>query len=117
MVIPAVGLGLIFVYYRIRQWYIRRPDVANRDENDAEKGRSGGAVEKIDTEQRRLRDTTVWIAIGWLFLVYTILCRTTFRSFACHDIDMESFHQTDYTIVRASLFVSVHTTTVQYKHF
>jgi hypothetical protein len=28
----------------------------------------------------------VWLAIGWLFLVFTILCRTTFRSFACQDI-------------------------------
>jgi hypothetical protein len=28
------------------------------------------------------------------FLVYTILCRTTFRSFACQDLDEgESFHQ------------------------
>jgi hypothetical protein len=29
----------------------------------------------------------VWLAIGWMFLVFTILCRTTFRSFACQDID------------------------------
>ena len=31
--------------------------------------------------------------------VYTILCRTTFQSFACTDIDAgESFHQNDFTV-------------------
>ena len=41
----------------------------------------------------------MWVSIGWLFLVYTILCRTTFRSFACQDIDDgESYHRSDYTV-------------------
>ena len=31
--------------------------------------------------------------------MYTILCRTTFQSFACKDIDVgESFHQNDFTV-------------------
>ena len=31
--------------------------------------------------------------------VYTILCRTTFQSFACTEIDQdESFHQNDFTV-------------------
>jgi hypothetical protein len=31
--------------------------------------------------------------------VYTILCRTTFQSFACKDIDEgESYHQNDFTV-------------------
>jgi hypothetical protein len=34
-----------------------------------------------------LRFVQVWLAIGWMFLVFTILCRTTFNSFACQDID------------------------------
>eukprot|EP01051_Picozoa_sp_SAG22_P011799 SAG22_NODE_1168_length_5271_cov_13.249613_1_plen_280_part_00 len=57
-----------------------------------------------DNEQHALaarltRDWAAWLAIGWLFLVYTILCRTTFQSFACHELDSgESFHRSDYTI-------------------
>jgi hypothetical protein len=42
-----------------------------------------------------------------LFLVYTILCRTTFRSFACQDIDEgESFHQVSRFIRYCDLTLS-----------
>ena len=65
-------------------------------EKDTEQGQTPGSDddEQYALATSKMRDWAVWIAIGWLFLVYTILCRTTFRSFACQDIDEgESFHQ------------------------
>ena len=72
----------------------------NTTDEDAEKGQQSNTdADKFALVDREARDRAVWIAIGWLFLVYTILCRTTFRSFACQTIDEgESYHRTDYTI-------------------
>jgi hypothetical protein len=96
--VPVVGLLSILLCHRGRLWYIRRSMVTATDivEKDTEQGQTPGSD---DDEQHalvasKLWDWAVWRAIGWLFLVYTILCRTTFRSFACQEIDEgESFHQ------------------------
>jgi hypothetical protein len=65
-------------------------------EQDTEQGQKPDSDnhERYSLATNAMRDWTVWLAIGWLFLVYTILCRTTFRSFACQEIDEgESFHE------------------------
>ena len=97
MTVPAAGLFFIYLFYRARLWSTKAPEPAAKTDDDGEAGMSSGPAEP-NMAARRHRDLGVWIAIGWLFLVYTILCRTTFRSFACHDIEQESYHQTDYTI-------------------
>jgi hypothetical protein len=66
------------------------------NEKDAEQGATQleNQGEQYALILRKTRDQVVWLSIGWFFLVYTILCRTTFRSFACQEIDQgESFHQ------------------------
>ena len=96
--VPAMGLVFLYVCYRARLSYLshKMPDASDED---AEQGISGVDDEGYALAARETRDRAVWLAIGWLFLVYTILCRTTFRSFACQTIDEgESFHQTDYSI-------------------
>ena len=93
MAAPVIGLSIIFVCYRVRLWRLR--SIINDDEAEPRSASNG----QYASSACRSRDLAVWCAIGWLFLVYTILCRTTFRSFACQDIDEgESFHRTDYTI-------------------
>jgi hypothetical protein len=59
------------------------------NEKDAEQGETPLEIqeEQYALVLRKTRDQVVWLSIGWFFLVYTILCRTTFRSFACQDID------------------------------
>jgi hypothetical protein len=78
-------------------------------EKDTEQGQASGSDddEQYALTTSKLRDWAVWLAIGWLFLVYTILCRTTFRSFACQEIDAgESFHQVSR--ITRLLVLSVH---------
>ena len=91
--VPAMGLLLIFMCYHGRLWWVRR-SIANAtntaDETDTEQGQKQDGSDDDNLyalATSKLRDWAVWLAIGWLFLVYTILCRTTFRSFACQDID------------------------------
>ena len=111
MTIPAVGLFLIVVFYYVRLWQIRQSAVVV-DFLDTEMGplqKQDKSLEDTDAVAvRSNRDLCVWLAIGWLFMVkefvcsvivvllltfrpactqvYTILCRTTFQSFACKDI-------------------------------
>jgi len=69
-------------------------------EKDTEQGQTSGSDdgERYALATSKICDWAIWLAIGWLFLVYTILCRTTFRSFACQEIDAgESFHQVSRT--------------------
>ena len=110
--IPAVGLVLIAVFYHVRLWQIRQSAVVVEEITDTETGplqKQGKSLEDTDAAAvRSNRDLCVWLAIGWLFMVrqfvcsvivvlllksrpactqvYTILCRTTFQSFACKDI-------------------------------
>jgi hypothetical protein len=97
--VPAVGLLLIYLCYRgwlsfINQKMAKAVGAAETDAELAQQPEKGDEM-----EAREARDRAVWLAIGWLFLVYTILCRTTFSSFACQEIDDgESFHRTDYSI-------------------
>jgi hypothetical protein len=122
MTAPAVGLLLIFLFYRGWLWRIQRTAAAAGDSPDAETGslqKHGDSMKYTDTmASHGARDLCVWLAIGWLFMVhkapnhitvikcscypiasttirlicsvhlqvYTILCRTTFQSFACTDI-------------------------------
>ena len=128
MIIPVVGLGLIFLIHKAWLWRIQRSATAADGSNDAEQGSlQDQAVGHEDADamaSRGARDFCIWLAIGWLFMVsqpssqirvitsnywwcprsqpavlpqvYTILCRTTFQSFACMDIDLlESFHQNE----------------------
>ena len=87
---PVFGLLVIFVCYRGRLWYIHGSSANTSDtiQDDAEQGEipHGDDDEQHQAVVRRTRDWAVWLAIGWLFLIYTILCRTTFRSFACQEI-------------------------------
>jgi hypothetical protein len=90
--VPVVGLLFILACYWGRLACVRTHD-AEAEATDTEQG---GAPGRREGEQyaltaRKTRDMAVYLAIGWLFLVYTILCRTTFRSFACQDIG--GFHQ------------------------
>jgi hypothetical protein len=65
-------------------------------EKDTEQGQTSRSDndEQYALATSKMWDWAVWLSIGWMFLVYTILCRTTFRSFACQKIDEgESFHQ------------------------
>jgi hypothetical protein len=96
MAVPAVGLLLLFAFYRARLWWTRRSSAST----DAENGEpTDTAGEKDTTDMKRARDQAVWLATGWLYMVYVILCRTTFQSFACHDMDDgESFHRNDYSV-------------------
>ena len=100
--VPAVGLLLIYLCYRGWLSFIvwKSAKATQTTEKDAEQGHQSNPDDEAHTlVVREARNRAVWLAIGWLFLVYTILCRTTFRSFACQTIDEgESFHQTDYTI-------------------
>ena len=90
MTIPSVGLLLIIAFYHIRLWKIRLSAVVSEGGTDTEQGplqKQGDSLEDTDVAAvRSNRDLCVWLAIGWLFMVYTILCRTTFQSFACMDI-------------------------------
>jgi hypothetical protein len=126
MTIPAVGLLLIFLLYRGWLWRIQTSAAAAGGSSDAETGalqKQGDSLEDTDASASHgARDLCAWLAIGWLFMVnqapcqiririsgtriahahtvlvqvYTILCRTTFQSFACMDIDDgESFHQNE----------------------
>jgi hypothetical protein len=100
--VPAVGLLLIYLCYRGWLSFINQKmaKTVSATETDAEQAQQPGKIDEIDAlVPREARDRAVWLAIGWLFLVYTILCRTTFSSFACQDIDDgESYHRTDYSI-------------------
>ena len=89
MIVPALGLLVIYISYRFRLRYVRRSMETNLNEKDAEQGetRLENQEEQYALALRKTRDQMVWLSIGWFFLVYTILCRTTFRSFACQDID------------------------------
>ena len=112
MTIPAVGLILIIAFYCVRLWHIRQSAVVAEEITDTEQGplqKPGDGLEDTDAAAvRSNRDLCVWLAIGWLFMVrqfvcavivvllltsrpactqvYTILCRTTFQSFACKNI-------------------------------
>jgi hypothetical protein len=109
--IPAVGIVLIAVFYYVRLWQIRQ-SVVVVEFLDTEMGplqKQDKSLKDTDAAAvRSNRDICVWLAIGWLFMVrqfvcsvivvllltsrptctqvYTILCRTTFQSFACKDI-------------------------------
>jgi hypothetical protein len=100
MAIPAVGLLLLFICYRARLWWIQRSSIqASTDIADAEKGEHNTSGEKDAEATKGARDQAVWLAISWLYMLYVILCRTTFQSFACHDISsLESFHHNDYSV-------------------
>ena len=73
MTIPAVGLVLIFLFYRGWLWRIQRPAMAAHGDSDAEKG----ALQKQDDSledanaiaSHGARDLCAWLAIGWLFMV------------------------------------------------
>ena len=81
MIIPAVGLLLIYAFYRGRLWWLQRSITAVDGSPDAETGALqdsvGGFKEKTAMQARGIRDLAVWLAIGWLFMCYTILCRCT----------------------------------------
>jgi hypothetical protein len=82
MIIPAVGLLLIYaLFYRGRLWWLQRSITAADGSPDAETGALqdsvGGFKEKAAMQARGIRDLAVWLAIGWLFMCYTILCRCT----------------------------------------
>ena len=87
---PLVGLLFIFVCYRGRLWFIRCSSSTSTTTMKKDAGNDQQAYDDDDERYkavgRKTRDLAVWLAIGWLFLVYTILCRTTFRSFACQEI-------------------------------
>ena len=109
--VPVIGLLLIFMCYCGRLWWARRSMANATDavEKDTEQGQASGSDEdeQYALTTSKMRDWAVWLAIGWLFLVYTILCRTTFRSFACQEIDAgESYHQVSRTT--RLLVLSVH---------
>jgi hypothetical protein len=121
MSISAVGLLLIFCFYRIWLWRIQKSAVTADDNQDTERGalQNRAEVENLEDADvivsRVAKNLCAWLAIGWFFMVtfrhpivwqcllltvdlqvYTILCRTTFQSFACTEIDDgESFHQNE----------------------
>jgi hypothetical protein len=101
--VPAVGLLLNYLYYRGWLSFIiqKISKTEGATETDAEQAhhKPEKRNEMYALVAREARDRAVWLAIGWLFLVYTILCRTTFSSFACQEIDdNESFLRVDYSI-------------------
>ena len=98
MSIPAVGLLLLFVFYRARLWWIRRSSILAN--TDAERGEHlDFPGEKDAAATKGARDQAFWLATGWLYMVYVILCRTTFQSFAFHEIDeFQSYHSNDYSV-------------------
>jgi hypothetical protein len=121
--VPAVGLLLIYLCYRGWLSFIlwKNAKATQTSKNDTEQGyQSDPGAEKYKLVAREARNRALWLAIGRHFLVYTILCRTTFRSLACQTIDQgESFHQTDYTIdcnsneykayaVAAAIFIGIY---------
>jgi hypothetical protein len=74
--VPVVGLLLIYLCYRIRLCCIqKRVDHPFTDvkDVDTEKGDHLAQVsEEFATGQRRTRDICIWLAIGWLFILYTV---------------------------------------------
>ena len=73
MTVPAVGLLLIYIFYRARLWRIERSGAATEDDPDAEKGalhKQTNSLEDADAmAARQARDLCIWLAIGWLFMV------------------------------------------------
>ena len=71
MTTPAVGLAIIYGFYRRQRWKNRQSATATEVAGDTEKG----ALQKQDLDDtyvaalRRNRDLCVWLAIGWLFMV------------------------------------------------
>ena len=78
--IPAIGLLLIFAAYKAR--LAMSSDGKDDLEND-------GGTEQQALFARRARDWAAWTAIGWLFLVYTILCRCVIFFCEAELIDVE----------------------------
>ena len=81
MIVPAVGLLLIYAFYRGRLWWLQRSILTPDDRPDAETGALQDSIgdfkEAGAMQARQIRDLAVWLAIGWLFMCYTILCRCT----------------------------------------
>ena len=78
MIIPAVGLLLIFLFYHGWLWRIQRSTTSTSTANgstDAEKGALHGQdVASLEPDSdamacRGVRDLCTWLAIGWLFMV------------------------------------------------
>jgi hypothetical protein len=73
MTIPAVGLFLIFVFYRGRLWQIQQSAPVTEESADPENGalqKQGDSMEDAHAATMRSnRDLCVWLAIGWLFMV------------------------------------------------
>lgn len=72
-IVPAVGLLLIFLFYRGWVWRIQRLGAAAGNSPDAETGalhKQGGSLEDTDAVASHVaRDLCAWLAIGWLFMV------------------------------------------------
>ena len=77
MIIPAVGLLLIFLFYRGWLWHIQRSGVSTSTADgsiDAEEGALQAQVAGLEPDLdamacRGARDLCTWLAIGWLFMV------------------------------------------------
>jgi hypothetical protein len=73
MTIPAVGLVLIFLFYRGWLWRIQRQITATDGGPDAEKGalqkQSDSLKDAGVMASQGARDLCAWLAIGWLFMV------------------------------------------------
>jgi hypothetical protein len=73
MIIPAVGLLLIFLFYRGWLWRIGRSAAAADGDLDAEKGplqkQSDSQEDTNAMASHGARDLCAWLAIGWLFMV------------------------------------------------
>jgi hypothetical protein len=85
MIIPAVGILVIFLFYRGWRWRIHRADVGGRtlegsasaeaDSPDAETGalqKQGDSLGDTRADAVALqgaRNICAWLAIGWLFMV------------------------------------------------
>ena len=73
MIIPAVGLLLIFLLYRGWLWRIQRSSISTSTADgstDAERGALHGLEPDSDAmASQGARDHCAWLAIGWLFMV------------------------------------------------
>jgi hypothetical protein len=73
MIIPAVGLLLIFLLYRGWLWRIQRSSISTSiadGSTDAERGALHGLEPDSDAmASQGARDHCAWLAIGWLFMV------------------------------------------------
>ena len=93
MSVPVLGILIIYLGYRChRRTYQSISAVTIDTEKDEEKGGDSLVrdAEEVALASRKSRDVVIYLAIGWLFLVYTCVC-PTYDRFSCAPVTNFAF--------------------------